>query len=148
MEIQGGAIMEELTMDQIRREDMEMDAIDAMMEADRIAQLENAGYERCKRCDCYVVETTNGVCEGCIDEIMEDTTLEDVIEYAATLEEDNELALYTDYLFTKEQLIAILKREARSAVTINSRIFDDGIKNYIDCDVYDYIDYLSKKGDF
>lgn len=140
--------MEELTMDQIRREELESDAIDAMIEADRIAQLENSGYEKCERCDCYVVETTNGICDGCIDEIIEDTTLEDVIEYAATLEEDNELAFYTDYLFTKEQVISILQREARNAVTVNSRVFNDEIKSYIDCDVYDYIDYLSKKGDF
>lgn len=138
--------MEELTMDQIRREELEADAIDAMMFARESERMEAAGYEKCKVCDCYVLDTTCGVCESCIDEIIADTTLEEIFDYASTLDEKDELALYTEYLFTREDVIYLLKDYARKTPN-NKIIFKKGIKEYIENDVSHYLDYLEEKGD-
>lgn len=132
-------------MEDIKREIYEQDAIEEKQEQAYIERMESKSYMKCSKCDKWVTDTTFGVCDSCINEIIDDTTLEDVIEYASTLDTDNELVLYTEYLFTKEQAIEILKEYARN--TEPKGLFKKDIKEYIENDTYDYIEYLDKKGD-
>lgn len=105
--------------------------------------------KKCEICDMWCEDTTNGICESCVDDIIEKTTLEGIIEYASTLDrtyEDSEFVLYTQYLFTRDQVIEILKREARNAYDIDVRVFDNEIKEFIENDTGHYLDYLESRG--
>lgn len=138
----------------IQREKDEMDAIEAR-EAELLnEQIEAQGFVKCKACEHWTHKDylLNGVCGSCIDDIFDTVTLEDAFEYASALYNsedivDNELELYTEYLFTREEAIEILKREAREAVKINKNTFDKEIKDFINNDTYHYLDYLKEKGE-
>lgn len=134
-------------MEDIKREIYEMDAIDEKIAIAKQERMEAQGMAKCNICDCWVYEEdlTNGICESCIDNIVADTTLEDVIEYASTLEEADELALYTQYLFNARQVIEILKKHAREIKS--SFLFKKDIKDFIECDTGHYIDYLDERGE-
>ncbi len=137
-------------MGDIKREIYEQDAIEAKQDQAYIERMEARGYVRCKECDEWVKEEdlSHGLCEQCIKDIIENTTLEEVMEYASTLEndtEDSELILYTQYLFTREQAIEILKKEAMKIKS--DFLFRKEITNYIANDTSHYIDYLEEKGD-
>lgn len=139
-------------MEDIKREIYEQDAIDEKIAIAEQERMEARGMVKCKKCDCWVYEDElyNGLCNSCIDERVDDTTLEEVFEYASTLYDandkvDNELTLYTEYLFTREQAIEILKEYARN--TEPKGIFKNDIKDYIENDTSHYIDYLEEKGD-
>lgn len=106
--------------------------------------------KKCKVCEMWCEDTTNDICESCIDGILDTVTLEDAIEYASTLDrtyEDNELVFYTKYLFSRNDVIDILKREALEAYDLDSRVFDNEIKEFINTDTGHYLDYLEKRGE-
>jgi predicted amidophosphoribosyltransferase len=133
-------------MEDIKREIYEQDAIDEKIAIATQEQMEVQGMAKCKICDCWVYEEDmyNGICPSCIDDIVADTTLEDVTEYASTLSEKDELALYTEYLFNTRQAIEILKEHAKRIKA--EFLFKQEIVNYINNDTGHYIDYLDEKG--
>jgi hypothetical protein len=106
--------------------------------------------KKCKVCEMWCEDTTNGICESCIDGILDTVTLDDAIEYASTLDntyEDNELIFYTQNLFNRDEVIEILKREALKAYDLDNRIFDNEIKEFINTDTGHYLDYLENRGE-
>lgn len=133
-------------MEDIKREIYEQDAIEEMVAIAEQEQKEAQGMAKCKRCDCWVYEEDmyNGICPSCIDDIVADTTLEEIIEYASTLDEESEFVLYTQYLFNNRQAIEILKEHARSIKS--DFLFKKEIISYIENDTGHYIDYLDEKG--
>jgi hypothetical protein len=134
-------------MEDIKKEIYEQDAIEEKIAIAEQEQMESQGMAKCKRCDCWVYEEDmyNGICPSCIDDIVADTTLDDVIEYASTLSEKDELTLYTEYLFNPRQAIEILKAHARNIKS--DFLFKQEIINYINIDTGHYIDYLEKVGE-
>lgn len=110
------------------------------------------GKAQCSYCDSWENEEDLicGICESCVDDIITRTTVDQVADYASTLyvpseyKYDNELALYTDYLFTRAEAIGILKDAAK--LLQDAPYIKRGIKNYIENDREDYIEYLEKKG--
>lgn len=133
-------------MEDIKKEIYEQDAIEAKQAELYQEQMEAQGMTKCKICDCWVYteDLTNGICQSCVDDIVADTTLDDVIEYASTLNEKDELALYTEYLFNPRQAIEILKAHARNIKA--DFLFKQEIINYINIDTGHYLDYLDEKG--
>lgn len=134
-------------MEDIKKEIYEQDAIEAKQAELYQEQMEAQGMAKCKMCDCWVYEEDmyNGICPSCIDDIVAGTTLEDVIEYASTLSEKDELTLYTEYLFNTRQAIEILKEHAKRIKA--DFLFKQEIINYINNDTGHYIDYLDEKGE-
>lgn len=130
----------------IQREKDEMDAIEAKEAEAFNKRMEAQGYEKCKVCEHWCEDLTNGICDSCIDDILDTVTLDDVIEYASTLEERDELALYTQYLYNTRHAIHILKEEAMHTEMIGFNNFKREIKSYIDNDIGRYLDYLEEKG--
>ena len=110
--------------------------------------------KKCKVCEMWCEDTTNGICESCIDEILDTVTLDDAIEYASTLDrtyEDSELVFYTQYLFSRDEVIEILKQRIMEMKEINyemtSRIFKKSIVDFINTDTGHYLDYLENRGE-
>lgn len=140
-------------MEDIKREIYEQDAIEEKIAIAEEENMKSQGMKKCKECLCWVYEEDlyNGICSSCIDDIVYDTTPEEVMEYASTVydpndKDDNELILYTDYLFSRDELLTILKRAVKDACILDKSMFRDGIRNYIECDTGHYIDYLDAKG--
>ena len=133
-------------MDNIKAEIYEMDAIDEKMAIAEQKRMEAQGKVKCTRCYEWEQEEDlyNGICESCINEIVNDITLDDVFEYASTLNEEDEKSLYLEYLFNKEQVFEILRKYAKE--TVPPGRFNNSIKEYIKCDTGHYIDYLEMKG--
>lgn len=134
-------------MEDIKQEIYEQDAIDEKIAIAEQKRMEAQDMKKCSECGYWVYEEDlyNGLCENCIDDIVESATLEDVIEYASTLSEEDELDLYTQYLFNTRQVIEILKEHARAIKS--DFLFKKEIVSYIECDVGHYIDYLESKGE-
>lgn len=112
------------------------------------------GKAQCSYCDGweYEEDLICGVCESCVDDIITKTTVDQVADYASTLydkhsKEDTELLLYTDYLFTREEAIEILKKAAKEAEALSKVFVNKRIREYIENDIEDYIEYLDEKGD-
>lgn len=137
----------------IQREKNELDAAEAKVEWYQEMLMTTKGKKKCSECGCWVYEEdlTCGLCEDCVDNIITKTTVDQVADYAATLydkhsKEDTELLLYTDYLFTREEAIEILKNAANDAEVYGKVFIRKGIREYIENDIEDYIEYLDKKG--
>lgn len=144
-------------MEDIKQEIYEQDAIDEKIAIAEQKRMEAQDMKKCSECGYWVYEEDlyNGLCENCIDDIVAGTTPEEVIEYARVTHEqelktgldyDSELQLYTEYLFTRDEVLEILKQAVKDACKVNKNIFKNSIKNYIECDVGHYIDYLDAKG--
>lgn len=133
-------------MEDIKREIYEQDAIEAKQAELYHEQMEEQGMTKCRACDCWVYteDLYDGICQSCIDDIVAGTTLDEVIEYASTLDEKDELALYVDYLFNARQVIELLKYHAKSIKS--DFLFRNEITNFINIDTGHYIDYLDEKG--
>ena len=132
-----------------KREVYEMDAIEAKQAELFNNRMIAQGYEQCAKCAHWKHEDElyNNLCDDCIKEIIDDTTLEEVMEYASTLDEKDELALYTDYLFDTRGVIEMLQKAARELEAISKNILKGHIIDFIANDTGHYIDYLDKKGD-
>ena len=137
----------------IQREKNELDAADAKTETLHDKILKAQGYVKCSECAIWANEEDLicGLCEDCVDDIITRTTVEQVADYASTLydkhsKEDTELLLYTDYLFTREEAIEILKNAANDAEVYGKVFIRKGIREYIENDIEDYIEYLNEKG--
>lgn len=137
----------------IQREKDEMDAIEAREAEALNDKMRAQGYEKCKVCEHWVEEEdlTHGICESCIDNIVDSATLEDVMDYASTLYNsedivDNELVLYTQYLFDRKDVIELLKKTAKQAYKHLPTLLKREIREYIENDTGDYLDYLEEKG--
>lgn len=127
-------------------EEREIERIESKIAEDYENKMRSKGLIRCNECDEWVEEEDlrYGLCEQCIKDIIENVSIKEVTEYASTLDEKNELILYTEYLFNPKQAIEILKREALS---INSDfLFRKEITNYINEDAGHYLDYLESRG--
>ena len=135
------------SIQEIKREEYEQDAIEARMLEGYEVDMEAKGYEKCKWCDewVYKEDSQNGLCEACIDDFLENVTLKEVMEYASTLDEESEYVLYTQYLFNSRQVIEILKKEASNIAS--DFLFRKEITNYIANDIGHYLDYLEEKED-
>lgn len=133
-------------MEEIKREIYEQDAIEEKIAIAEQEAKEEQGMSKCRACDCwaYTEDLYDGICQSCIDDIVAGTTLEDVVEYASTLDEKDELALYTDYLFDTRGVIEILKQYAKNIKS--DFLFRNEITNFINVDTGHYIDYLDEKG--
>lgn len=131
-------------------EEREIERIESKIAEDYENKKKAEGLVRCTECDEWVEEEDleHGLCEQCVDDIIYNAKLEDVIDYASTIEcdtEDSEMVFYTNYLFTRDQVIEILKKEA---LRIKSDyLFRKELTNYINNDVSDYLDYLESKGE-
>ena len=88
--------------------------------------------------NCY------GLCEECEKRVLEDTSLDEVIEYAKHCNKEDLFVLMTEYIFTKEQAIEILIKEAKKC---DEKLHKKNIVEFLENDVYDYYDYLEKKGE-
>jgi hypothetical protein len=137
----------------IQREKNELDAADAKAEAAFETLKQSQGMKKCSECECWVNEEdlVCGICESCVDDIITRTTVDQVADYASTLydkhsKEDTELLLYTDYLFTREEAIEILKKAAKEAEALCKVFVNKRIREYIENDIEDYVEYLDKKG--
>ena len=139
-------LKEVVRMNDIKRETLEMDEKEAKAAEDFDNKMRGQGYEKCKVCEHWCEDLTNGICDSCIDDIVDSETLEGVFEYANTLGEEDELVLYTQYLFSRNDVIEILKREALEAYDLDSRVFDNEIREYITNNTGYYLDYLEEKG--
>ncbi len=130
----------------IQREKNEIDAADAKAEAAFETLKQSQGMKKCSECECWVNEEdlVCGICESCVDDIITRTTVDQVADYAATLYDT--LVLYTDYLFTREEAIEILKKAAKEAEALNRVFVGKCIREYIENDIEDYIEYLDEKG--
>lgn len=135
-------------MENIKREIYEMDAIDEKMAIAEQKRMEAQGKVQCKHCDSweYEEDLTNELCEHCVDDLIKGASAEDVMAYASTLKEEDELALYTDYLFNDGLAVEILQKEVREACKIDNKIFSYGIREFIVNDTGHYIEYLERKG--
>lgn len=102
---------------------------------------------KCEICEHWSDDVINGICVSCIDGVLDTVTLDDVIAYVSTLDEKEELVFYTQYLFNRDDAIEILQREAKNVCKLDSRIFEDEIKEFINNDTYHYLDYLKEKGE-
>lgn len=129
-----------------KREVYEMDAIEAKQAEAFDNRMIAMGYIKCNICEHWKDEDEgyNGLCDDCIKKIVDDTTLEEVFEYASTLDEDDETSLYLEYLFNREQVLEILREYALK--TEPKGRFKANIRDYILNDTSHYIDYLDKKG--
>jgi predicted amidophosphoribosyltransferase len=132
-------------MEDIQREKDEQDAME-MATAMYEERMRSDDMAKCSVCECWVNkdDMTCGVCESCIDDIITRTTVDEVAEYASTLDEKDELVLYTQYLFNTRQAIEILKEHAKSIKS--TFLFRNDIREYIENDTGDYLDYLKEKG--
>lgn len=139
-------------MENLKREIYEIDAIEEMQEQAYRHRMESQGKVQCKSCEEWEHEEdlTEGLCESCVNDIIAGTTLEDVMEYASTLDEDDELALYTDYLLSKRKTIWVLKSYYNEITMLDRthfrQFFKKRIEDYIKQDTSHYIEYLDKKG--
>lgn len=133
-------------------EKYEMDAKEAMIQEAKEyggfeKTMEAKGYKKCDMCNYWVLEEdlTFGICDSCVDNIITKTTLSEAIEYADKT--DDLYTFVTDYLFNAEQIKSILVQEAKKALEVDKSIFSKDIKEYIENDVCDYLDYLKEKGE-
>lgn len=122
-----------------------MDAIEEREAKAFDKRMENKGYSKCKKCGYWVEDTTNKLCESCIDEILDEVTLDEVLEYAAAYNDD--FVLLTEYLFTKEQAKQLLKAYAKDALKLDANIFRKDIKEYIENDISHYLDHMEKRSE-
>ena len=137
----------------MQREKDELDAADARAEAAFETLKQSQGMKKCSECECWVNEEdlVCGICESCVDDIITKTTVDQVADYAAKFYDacepiDNELILYTDYLFTRKEAIEILKKAAKEAEALSKVFVSKRIREYIENDIEDYIEYLDEKG--
>lgn len=131
-------------------EEREIERIESKIAEDYENKMLARGLVICKECDEWVEEEnlSHGLCEQCVKDIVENSKLEEVIDYVKQLEvpgEDSEMVFYTQYLFTRDQVIEILEREAMSIKA--DFLFRKELTNYINNDVSDYLDYLESKGE-
>jgi len=114
---------------------------------------EDVDYEKrddrpkCVHCEKHFEEdelNCYGLCEKCEKDILENTKLDEVIEYAKHCREEDLFVLMTEYIFTKEQAIEILIKEAKKCDPVMHK---KNIVEFLDNDAYDYYDYLEKKGE-
>lgn len=139
-------------------QDYERELIESEMQAKRENEafanyMKAQGKSQCSYCDGweYEEDLICGICESCVDDIITKTTVDQVADYASTLydkhsKEDTELLLYTDYLFTREEAIEILKKAAKEAEALSKVFVNKRIREYIENDIEDYIEYLDEKG--
>lgn len=120
------------------KEAMAADAFDNKMKA--------KGYKKCDTCEHWVLEEDllHGICESCIDDIITKTTLEQTIEYAD--KRDDLYTFLTDYLYDEKLVKQLLVDAARYALNLNKSIFSRDIKQYLENDIDDYLNYLEEKG--
>ena len=124
----------------------EMDAKEAMAADAFDNKMKKQGYKKCDKCEHWVLEEDllHGICESCVDDIITNTTLEQAIDYADKI--DDLYTFLTEYLYNKELVEQILIDAARSAIKCNESIFSRDIKEYIENDIDDYLNYLEEKG--
>lgn len=130
-------------------EEREIERIESRLAEDYENKKKAEGLVRCKECDEWVEEEDlrYGLCEQCVKNIVENAKIEEVIDYVKQLEvpgEDSEMVFYTEYLFTRDQIIEILEREAMSIKA--DFLFRKELTNYITNDTGDYLDYLESRG--
>lgn len=134
-------------MDDLTREKLEIDAFYDMVEKDIAKEKEEQGYVKCECCNMWVEDTTNGVCESCIDDLTNSMTLEDTIEYAKHCNKDDFFILMTEYIFDKETAANTLAEMAIAIKFLYKEKYKKQIKEFIDNDIYHFLDYLKKKGE-
>lgn len=130
----------------IKNEIYEMDAREAMAEDAFNNKMKAQGYKKCDKCEHWVLEEDllHGICESCVDDIITNTTLKQAIDYADKI--DDLYTFVTDYLYNNEIVKEILIAEAIKALEVNKSIFSRDIKEYIENDIDDYLNYLEEKG--
>lgn len=128
-------------MEEVKNEIYEQDVLEAVIEEKRIADMERQGYVKCDECNCWVEDTTNGICESCIDDIIEKMTIDETIKYAENNED--EFVLFTEYFFSKEQVIEILKDHLQSC---DEKMLQREKRDYLENDIYHLLDYLQRGG--
>lgn len=98
--------------------------------------------KKCKACEMWCEDTTNGICANCIDGILHTMTINDTIEYSENNED--EFILFTQYLFNESQVIEILKDHIK---TCKEEIFEKSKIKYLENDIYHLLDYLDGRGE-
>ena len=130
-------------------EEREIELRESKIAEDYENKMRSKGLVSCKECDEWVQEEDleHGLCEQCVNDIIYNAKLKDVIDYVKQLQvpgEDSEMVFYTQYLFTRDQVIEILEREAMSIKS--TFLFRKELTNYITNDTGDYLDYLESRG--